>query len=121
MLIVGRSARKLRSNSSASTTIILPAPSFELESIVLTKPPTTNVGSRCPSDNTVPIMEEVVVFPCVPPTPMLVSLTAINSPSISALRITGMFFSYAAWISGLSFWTALEYTNTSASVRLMTL
>ena len=54
------------------------------------------------------IEDDVVVFPCVPPTAMLVSFKEINSPSISALLITGIFFWRALTISGFSIETALE-------------
>ena len=108
MAMVGFKARKLLSNSSASTTIISPEPNFELLSRLCTSPPTTKVGSIFALDKTVPAMDDVVVLPCVPPTAMLVSFTDINSPNISARLIIGISFCFALIISGFSRGTALE-------------
>ena len=63
MPIVGLSARKLRSNSSASTIIISPLPNFEFVSILCTRPPTTIVGSFMAYASIVPIIDDVVVLP----------------------------------------------------------
>ena len=106
--IVGLSCKKLLSYSSASTTIIFPAPNFELVSRFFTRPPTTRVGSIFAEDKRAPIIEEVDVFPCVPDTPILVSFKAISAPSISALLIIGILFFLASINSVLSLLIALE-------------
>ena len=64
--MVGLSSRRLLLYSSASTTKISPSPNTELVLIDLTTPPTIIVGSNSESFNIEPIIDVVVVFPCVP-------------------------------------------------------
>ncbi len=106
--MVGCSVRKLRSNSSASTTIISPSPEMALVWNLLTIPPITNVGSKFDSVRIAPNIDEVEVLPWVPAMATLVDLTFSNSPNISALRITEICCFIASTISGLSFGTADE-------------
>ena len=85
-----------------------PEPNLEFELIFLTNPPTTSVGSKLASDSKAPIIEDVEVFPCVPPTAILVFFKAISSPSISARFMIGICISTALASSTLSIETALE-------------
>ena len=53
-------------------------------------PPIINVGSRFDSCNMEPNIDDVVVLPCVPATPILTSFIFINSPSICERFIIGI-------------------------------
>ena len=79
-------------------------------------PPLITVGSSCAVSSSAPIIEVVVVLPCVP---AIASdhLSRISSPSISARRTTGMRRALAAMTSELSGLTAEEITTTSAAPR----
>ena len=70
-------------------------------------PPTMMVGRSSAWFQIWPIIEVVVVLPCVPATAMEY-LSRISSPSISARRMTGIPRSTPASRSGLSFGTAEE-------------
>src|SRR5580658_808003 len=64
-------------------------------------PPLITVGSSCAVSRSAPIIEVVVVLPCVPAT-AIAHLRRISSPSISARRTTGTRRVRAATSSGLS-------------------
>ena len=111
--MVGVSFRKEPSDSSASATRYSPWPSRALEPKLVTRPPTTTVGSSRASARTAPIMDVVVVLPWVPATAMPY-LSRISSASISARGMTGMPRCRATCTSMLSRDTAEEYTTTWA-------
>ena len=73
--MVGCNVRKLRSNSSASTTITSPFPEIVLLRNLFTIPPITMVGFNSAAVNISPSMEQVEVFPWVPAIAMLVGFT----------------------------------------------
>src|SRR5437660_825730 len=79
----------------------------------LTRPPITNVGSRCAAARSEATIEVVVVLPWAPATAMPY-FKRINSASISARGITGIFLLCASMTSGLSGFTAEEVTTTWA-------
>ncbi len=112
----GDNARKEPSLSSASATITSPSPSLALLPILASLPPITIVGSSPPDARTVAIMEVVVVFPWLPDTAME-NFILSNSASISARGMTGIFLLCASKTSGLSSFTAVDVTTTSASAR----
>ena len=112
--MLGDRARKDPSLSSASATRKSPFPNLALEPPhIFNLPPITTVGSRPPLVKIEPIMLVVVVFPWAPAI-AIPYLSLMSSASISALGITGMVFSLASAISGLSPFTAEEKTTTSA-------
>ena len=59
------------SDSSASATKISPVPRWALEPEAISVPPIAKDGSTPHACNATVIIEEVVVFPCVPATAML--------------------------------------------------
>ncbi len=91
-------------------------PSFAFEPSTFTLPPTTAVGSRPAAFSTVATIDVVVVFPCEPAI-ATEYFRRINSASISARGMTGIFRRRAATTSGLSFFTADEMTTTSEVCR----
>ena len=113
--IVGNNCKKLLSYSSASTIVQSPLPNLALvPPKSLRRPPTITVGSIPALIKINPIIEVVVVLPCVPDIDKLY-FNLETSASISARRINGIPFSMAAFVSGFSLiFTADEYTTTSA-------
>src|SRR5512140_130924 len=111
---VGESFRNEPSLSSASATRNSPWPSFAFDPRLFSFPPTTAVGSQPAVASTVATIEVVVVFPCVPAIAMPYFIR-INSASISARGITGIFRRCASRTSGLSDLTAEETTTTCPS------
>ena len=101
------------SDSSASTTMNSPLPSFALEPAASSRPPITNVGSIPASARTLATRLVVVVLPCVPATAMP-CLRRISSASISARGTTGTCRARAAASSTLSCFTAVDTTTASA-------
>ena len=77
------------SDSSASTTMNSPLPSFACEPAASSRPPITKVGSMPASASTLATRLVVVVLPCVPATAMPCR-SRISSASISARGTTGM-------------------------------
>src|SRR5512141_278019 len=108
---VGESFRNEPSLSSASATRNSPCPSFALDPRLFSFPPTTAVGSQPAVASTVATIEVVVVFPCVPAIAMPYFIR-INSASISARGITGIFRRCDSMTSGLSGRIAEETTTT---------
>ena len=98
---MGVSLRKVRSYSSASTTMTSPSPATALEPNTATLPPTMMVGSKPACWSTRPVSVVVVVLPCVPAMPMP-RLARMSSPSISARLMIGMRRRSASAVSGLS-------------------
>src|SRR6185437_15021098 len=101
-----------RSLSSASATRYCEFPSRAFDPSESTRPPTTTVGSSPPPASTAAIIEVVVVLPCIPATAMPY-FSRINSASISARWMTGIFRARASTTSGLSLLTAELVTTTS--------
>ena len=117
--ITGASNRKLRSLSSASTTISSLLPSRALVPAWFTRPPTTKVGSSPAPASVLAINEVVVVLPCEPAT-ATPYLSRISSASISARGMTARPRRSASSTSGFSAVTAVEVTTTCASPRFST-
>src|SRR5512146_538192 len=111
---VGDRRRNDPSLSSASATRNSPWPSFALDPRLLSFPPTTAVGSQPAAARTVATIEVVVVLPWVPAM-AIPYFIRINSASISARGMTGIFRRCASTTSGLSFFTAEETTTTCPS------
>ena len=74
------------------------------------------VGLSLYSNNILPSIEDVVVFPCVPATAILTSFILISSPNNSALLIMGILFFCPAIISEFFLLIAEEYTIKSLFV-----
>ena len=111
--IIGVRCRNEASDSSASATMYSPLPKRALVPAAFSLPPITKVGSNPAAPRMDAVRLVVVVLPCVPAMAMP-SRKRINSASISARGITGICCSLAATTSGLSFFTAVEVTTTSA-------
>ncbi len=75
-------------------------------------PPLMTVGSRPAFSSTWPIIEVVVVLPCVPET-FTHHLERMSSVSRSTRGMTGTFLSCAATISGFVSFTAVDFTTTA--------
>jgi hypothetical protein len=106
------SFKKERSDSSASITAHSPAPQAAFVPAARSSPPIRNAGSRPVSSSARAIIEAVVVFPCVPPTAIVLFIrdsSARRSPRWRTVACAAL----AASSSGLSSGMALE-TTTSA-------
>ncbi len=117
MAMAGERRRKLPSDSSASATRYSLWPKRALLPKARSFPPTTMVGSQPATSRTVATSEVVVVLPCEPATAMPY-LRRMSSASISARRMTGIFWARAKRTSGLSALTAEEMTTTSTPSML---
>ena len=111
MAMLGKSLRNDPSDSSASKTIYSPSPARAFEPKLKTLPPIIAVGFMPQSFRTDASIDEVVVLPCVPATP-IPCLRRTSSASISDLCIMGMRRFFASMISGLVRSMALEVITT---------
>ena len=109
----GNRFRKEASDSSASTTMYSPDPSWALAPALFRRPPMTKVGSRSAAASTLATRLVVVVLPWVPAIAMPLRMR-ISSASITARGTTGISRAWAATTSGLSALTAVEVTMASA-------
>ena len=116
--MIGCKYKNEASDSSASATKYSPWPRCALVPIEFKRPPMTQVGSSPASPSTCEIKLVVVVLPCVPAMAMP-CLKRISSASIIARGTTGTPAALAATTSGLSGFTALEITTTSAPAILL--
>ncbi len=117
MVISGESSAKEPSDSSDSATKTSPRPRTALDPSPSHTEPTTTVGSRFPARSTAAVMAVVEVLPCMPVTATWVWFfisSANNSPRRSTLSPRAR----AAASSGLSSFTAVEWTTTSASAQV---
>ena len=102
--------------SSASATKYSPRPRTALEPTESHNAPTTTVGSRLPARRTAAVMAVVEVLPCAPVTAIW-KWFCIRAANISPRRSTLSPRARATASSGLSSFTAVEWTTMAASAR----